>query len=201
MISLYAEDQYAVVSGETTLIQLEDALPVGLQYRAPRLAITLEDWLLSAGVGLLEAAPVRQDVLGLTYRAAHDPISVGGRVVKNVAGYDLVRLVIGSDSSLSRRVRILEATVRLRPKLAVTRLEQIKSNFSELRQLGANYAVAYRHNNAWVFRAEFWGQAPAWGSPASSDLTPETELHDMFGVFPRAKRELSGLEARVLNAL
>ncbi len=201
MITIYAEDQYAIVSGETTLPELEDALPVGLQYRAPRLPMTLEDWLLSAGVGLLEAAPVRQDVLGLTYQAAHEQVSVGGRVVKNVAGYDLVRLVIGSDTSLTHRVRIQEAIIRLRPRVAVTRLEQGKSNFSELRQLGATYAVAYRHANTWVFRAEFWGEAPFWGSLVSSQLPPETELHDMFGIFPRAKRELSGLEARVLNTL
>ena len=140
-------------------------------------------------------------MLGLTYQAGHDLVSAGGRVVKNVAGYDLVRLVVGSDTSLTRRVRIIEATLRLRPRVAVARLEQSKSSFSQVRQLGAAYAVAYRQANTWVFRAEFWGITPTWGSPVSSDLLPETELHDALGIFPRAKHELSGLEARVLNAL
>ena len=95
MIEINPEDQYAIVSGDTTLQELEATLPSGLQYRAPRLPIRLEDWLLSGGLGLLEMPPVRKEVLGLTYTAAHGTVSVGGRVVKNVAGYDAVRLVIG----------------------------------------------------------------------------------------------------------
>jgi hypothetical protein len=101
MIEVFAEDQYAIVSGKVSLLELEDALPEGLQYRAPRLPVSLEAWLLSGGVGLLNAPPVRKDVLGLTYVGAHGQVAVGGRVVKNVAGYDAVRLLVGSDSSLS----------------------------------------------------------------------------------------------------
>lgn len=205
MIEIFAEDQYAICSGSTTLLELEDALPQGLQYRAPRLGITLEDWLLSGGVGQLEIPPVRKDVLGLTYTAAHGQVGVGGRVVKNVAGYDAVRLVIGSDSSLNRRVRINSAILRLRPRVAVHRLEEQVSaghaTFSVLRELGAAYAVAYKHLDHWYLRAEFWGNQPSWGTLVSHDLDPKLELHDAHGIFPRAKRELSGLEARVLNAL
>ncbi len=203
MITIEAEDQYAIVSGNTTLIELEDALPHGLQYRAPRLAMTLEDWLLSGGVGLLEMPPVRKDVLGLEYVAAHGSVSVGGKVVKNVAGYDAVRLVIASDASLERRVRIEKATLRLRPRVPVTRLEQRVqgTGFAVLRELGAAYAVAYKQNEHWLLRAEFWGTAPHWGEVVSTDLPANLELHDALGIFPRAKRVLSGLEARVLNAL
>ena len=203
MIEINPEDQYAIVSGDTTLQELEAALPSGLQYRAPRLPIRLEDWLLSGGLGLLEMPPVRKEVLGLTYTAAHGTVSVGGRVVKNVAGYDAVRLVIGSDASLSRRVRIESATLRLRPRVPVTRLEQATktATFSVLRELGAAYAVAYKQKNTWVLRAEFWGSYPSWGKLVSSDLDPALDLHDALGVFPRERRELSALEARVLNAL
>jgi FAD/FMN-containing dehydrogenase len=204
MIEINPEDQYAIVSGDTTLQELEAALPSGLQYRAPRLPITLEDWLLSGGLGLLEMPPVRKEVLGLTYTAAHGTVSVGGKVVKNVAGYDAVRLVIGSDASLSRRVRIESAILRLRPRVPVVRLEQARSEtatFSVLRELGAAYAVAYKSENTWRLRAEFWGSQPNWGEIVSSDLNPNLEFHDALGVFPRAKRELSALEARVLNAL
>jgi FAD/FMN-containing dehydrogenase len=204
MIEINSEDQYAIVSGDTTLQELETALPLGLQYRAPRLPLTLEDWLLSGGLGLLEMPPIRKDVLGLTYTAAHGTVSVGGKVVKNVAGYDAVRLVIGSDASLTRRVRIESAILRLRPRVPVVRLEQIRSEnaiFSVLRELGAAYAVAYKQDSTWMLRAEFWGSQPNWGQVISSDLSPNLEFHDALGVFPRAKKELSALEARVLNAL
>jgi hypothetical protein len=204
MIEINPEDQYAIVSGDTTLEELETALPSGLQYRAPRLPLTLEDWLLSGGLGLLEMPPIRKEVLGLTYTAAHGTVHVGGKVVKNVAGYDAVRLVIGSDASLNRRLRIEQAILRLRPRVPVIRLEQARSEtatFSVLRELGAAYAVAYKSENTWILRAEFWGNQPNWGEVISSDLNPTLELHDALGIFPRAKHELSALEARVLNAL
>ncbi|NJK45044.1 MAG: FAD-binding oxidoreductase, partial [Pleurocapsa sp. SU_196_0] len=130
MIEVNAEDQYAIVSGDVTLNDLEAALPDGLQFRAPRLGLTLEDWLLSGGVGLLNTAPIRSDVLGLTYAGTHGSVSIGGVVVKNVSGYDL-RFVIGSDPSLQKPVRLERAVLRLRPSANVTRLEQSASE-SEL---------------------------------------------------------------------
>jgi hypothetical protein len=203
MIEVFAEDQYAIVSGEVTLPELEAALPQDLQYRAPRLPLSLQSWLLSGGVGLLESPPVRKDVLGLTYHGAHFEVSVGGRVVKNVAGYDAVRLLIGSDSSLERGVKIKSAFLRLRPKMPVVRLEMLCSHadFEELRQLGAAYGVAYKTGSSWCLRAEFWGAAPMWGTPVQTDLDPALELYDALGVFPRPKPALSDLETRVLAAL
>jgi hypothetical protein len=204
VIEVFAEDQYAVVSGEVSLLELEDALPSGLQYRAPRLPMSLEAWLLAGGVGLLESPPVRKDVLGLTYLGTHGEVVVGGRVVKNVAGYDAVRLVVGSDPSLSRGLSIQSATVRLRPRVSVLRLEMSCSDiatFHVLRELGAAYSVAYKHDSLWNLRAEFWGNAPAWGEPVSSDLPSDLELFDALGVFPRHSKVLSDLELRVMAAL
>jgi FAD/FMN-containing dehydrogenase len=204
MIEVFAEDQYAIVSGKVSLLELEDALPEGLQYRAPRLPVSLEAWLLSGGVGLLNAPPVRKDVLGLTYVGAHGQVAVGGRVVKNVAGYDAVRLLVGSDSSLSGRCSIETATLRLRPRVAVSRLEMPRSDhatFHVLQDLGAAYAVAYKHNDVWHLRAEFWGTAPDWGVAVAGDFSPDLELHDALGVFPRQPQALSDLETRVLAAL
>jgi hypothetical protein len=204
MIEVFAEDQYAIVCGEVGLIELEDALPAGLQYRAPRLPISLEAWLLSGGVGLLESPPVRKEVLGLTYLGKHGEVTVGGRVVKNVAGYDAVRLLIGSDSSLSGDLGIKSATLRLRPKVAVSRLEMRcfdLAAFEVVRELGAAYAVAYKQDAVWQLRAEFWGDAPLWGQPVQQDLPPNLELHDALGVFPRQPQALSDLETRVLAAL
>ncbi len=202
MIDINPEDQYAICSGNTTLIELEAALPLGLQYRAPRLPITLEDWLLSGGIGILTMPPVRKDILGLTYTAAHGTISLGGTVVKNVAGYDAVRLVIGSDPSLTRRVRIQSATLRLRPRVPVVRLEsQAEPDFTQLLALKAAYAIAYQKNQQWTLHAEFWGTQPNWGQISTTDLEPNLEMYDTQGIFPRVKHELSALEARVLNAL
>jgi len=64
--------------------------------------------------GLLAARPwpgVREDLLGLRLLLADgDVVELGGKVVKNVAGYDLPRLVLGSWGTFGV---ILEATFKL----------------------------------------------------------------------------------------
>jgi hypothetical protein len=56
---------------------------------------------------------VRDQVLGLRFATSDGRISkIGGRVVKNVTGYDLNRLLVGSCGSLAV---LLEVTLRLRP--------------------------------------------------------------------------------------
>jgi len=63
---------------------------------------------LSAGFGR-----IRDHVLGLTLlTGAGERLSLGGRVVKNVAGFDLVRLAVGSGDRLGR---IEDVTLRLFP--------------------------------------------------------------------------------------
>ena len=98
-LEIHASDQYVIALASTTLAELEAGLPENLHYRAPLLDLTLEDWVLSGGVGLLNALPVRKDILGLTYNSSIGSVQAGGRVVKNVSGYDLVRLVVASDPS------------------------------------------------------------------------------------------------------
>jgi glycolate oxidase FAD binding subunit len=61
----------------------------------------------------------RDVVLGLEFvTGTGDTVRSGGRVVKNVAGFDLTRLLVGSWGSLGV---ITEATVRLRTRPEVTR--------------------------------------------------------------------------------
>jgi FAD/FMN-containing dehydrogenase len=205
MIEVNAEDQYAIVAGSATLTQLEDALPSNLHYRAPRIDLSIEDWILSGGIGILNAPPTRKEVLGLEYTGAHGTIQVGGRVVKNVAGYDAVRLIVGSDAALKKGVRIERATLRLRPKPRIVRLENVVQEsdlvreLETLKSLGAMFGFAHLLENAWRVRAEFWGTASDWGSEAS-DKTG-AELRDLQGVFPRPAESRSGLESLVLNAL
>ncbi len=203
-LEIHASDQYVTAPASTTLAQLETALPENLHYRAPLIDLTLEDWVLSGGVGLLAAPVVRKDVLGLTYTSSAGSVQAGGRVVKNVSGYDLVRLVVGSDPSLSRAVRLESVTLRLRPKPNITRLEKVVSNleagFEELRSLGAAFGLAYQQNNTWVLRGEWWDATPDWGTSAL-EVVPKTIWQDALGVFPRAVKVLDSLEQRVLRAL
>jgi glycolate oxidase FAD binding subunit len=76
---------------------------------------TLGDVLVSGRDGPLSArfGSVRDQVLGLTVVNGDGRIThCGGRVVKNVTGYDLCRLYTGSGGGLGI---LVEATVRLRP--------------------------------------------------------------------------------------
>jgi FAD/FMN-containing dehydrogenase len=204
-IEVHAEDQYAVVSGDVTLTELAAALPPGLHYRAPDHSLTVDEWLRAGGVGHLSAPPARADVLGLTYERGGEPVEVGGRVVKNVAGYDLTRLVVGSDQSLTGDLRVLSANLRLRPRPTIVIREVTAADtddgWVELRALRAAFAVAAHTEDRWRVQATWWGEAPAWGSPVGAPFPWPGEWVDARGPFPRAQREPSELERRVLEAL
>ncbi len=204
-LEIHASDQYVTAPASTTLSDLEAALPENLHYRAPLIDLTLEDWVLSGGVGLLAAPVVRKDVLGLTYASSSSvAVQAGGRVVKNVSGYDLVRLVVGSDPSLTQSVKLESVTLRLRPKPKITRLEReitnLEAGFEELRGLDAAFGLAYQHNNTWILRGEWWDATPDWGTSAL-EVIPKTIWQDALGVFPREVKVLDLLEQRVLRAL
>ena len=71
----------------------------------------------------------RDLVLGMTVIDGHGRVlRLGGRVVKNVAGYDLVRLFTGSHGSLGV---IAEATLRCHPQPAVARTMRVHCDNSE----------------------------------------------------------------------
>lgn len=70
--------------------------------------------------GALHAGPLRDQVLGLkVILPGGEIIRCGGRVVKNVAGYDLTKLFVGSLGTLGI---ILEATLKLFPRPKKTAL-------------------------------------------------------------------------------
>jgi glycolate oxidase subunit GlcD len=73
--------------------------------------------VVARGLGGAQAfgyGPPRRHVIGMTVALADGSlIRVGGRVVKNVAGYDLAKLFTGSRGTLGI---ILDVTVRLRPR-------------------------------------------------------------------------------------
>ncbi|TVP48256.1 MAG: FAD-binding protein, partial [Gemmatimonadales bacterium] len=78
-------------------------------------ALTLAEAVASGRSGPLRAGfgRIRDHVLGLTLEThAGERLPLGGRVVKNVAGFDLVRLVVGSGERFGR---IVDVTLRLFP--------------------------------------------------------------------------------------
>ena len=206
MIRVNSEDQYAIVGADTTLEAIRAALPVGLQYRAPHLELSIEDWLLSGGVGLLNAPALRSDVLGLEYRGAHGLVGIGGVVVKNVSGYDL-RLLIGSDPALAKPVRLETVTLRLRPAAPLVTLEmpveepEIPLSLLKLRELGAVYGYVLRSNEIWCVRGEFRADhVPDWGTRVVNAASA-AGLRDALGAFPRPAPMRSVLDQRLLAAL
>ncbi|MGH7355477.1 MAG: FAD-binding oxidoreductase, partial [Candidatus Rokuibacteriota bacterium] len=75
----------------------------------------------------------RDLLIGLTAVAADGSVvRGGGKVVKNVAGYDLPKLFVGSWGTLGV---IVEATVKLRPRPAAERL--LAARFDRLQDAGA----------------------------------------------------------------
>jgi FAD/FMN-containing dehydrogenase len=210
-LEIHVEDQYAMVPSDLRLCDLETALPANLHYRAPLLGLTVGDWVHSGGFGQLNAPPVRQDVLGLEYRSDDGQlVRAGGVVVKNVSGYDLVRLIVASDPSLKRETQFETLILRLRPKPEVRRREaridpaQVTATFEELRLLGAAFGFVYTTGETWWARAEWWNAQPEWGEPTREPVQgqfPDLEIRDVIGVFPRAVRAASALSQRILSAL
>jgi hypothetical protein len=208
-LEVHAEDQYAIIPAEMTLAALDASLPSNLHFRAPNLELGVGDWVLSGGVGLLEAAPVRKDVLGLSYRSNEGVIEAGGRVVKNVSGYDLVRLIVGSDPALAHAITLETITVRLRPRPVIAEREverpedQLPFTFAELAALGAAYGIAYRLSSTepWRVRGVWYGAAKGWGTSVMTPIPANVILCDATGAFPRAVPERSSLEKQILAAL
>ncbi|MCG3150310.1 MAG: hypothetical protein PCFJNLEI_03793 [Verrucomicrobiae bacterium] len=64
---------------------------------------------------------IREHLLGVRVRMGEQVINAGGRVMKNVAGYDLCRLMVGAHGTLGE---ILEATFKLRPVPEVEKFVQ-----------------------------------------------------------------------------
>ncbi|GAA4004913.1 DUF5639 domain-containing protein [Deinococcus rubellus] len=120
VLDLSAADQTLIASGDTPLLDVYAALPAGLYPPFPPAE-------LPGGLsGLLQRGGFAQnfffagEILGVTFRAPSGRVvRAGGRVVKNVQGYDLTRLFVGSFGLLGEA---LDVTLRLRPGLAVRHL-------------------------------------------------------------------------------
>ena len=122
VLDLSAADQTLIASGDTPLLDIYAALPAGLYPPFPPAE-------LPGGLsGLLQRGGFAQnfffagEILGVTFRAPSGRVvRAGGRVVKNVQGYDLTRLFVGSFGQLGEA---LDVTLRLRPGLAARHLSR-----------------------------------------------------------------------------
>lgn len=113
------EDLTATVSAETTLAELQARLAKQGQWlpidppRPERLTIGALITCDESGPRRFGYGPIRDYLLGLRVMLADGrEIKAGGKVVKNVAGYDLCKLFVGSRGSLGK---IVAATFKLRP--------------------------------------------------------------------------------------
>ncbi len=113
-------DMTVTVESGTTLAALEEVLAAQGQWlplAAPVPARTTVGGLVAADLsGLFRAAQgrVRDFVIGIAMVTAQGrEVRAGGRVVKNVAGYDLMKLMIGSLGTLAI---VTEVTLKVRPR-------------------------------------------------------------------------------------
>ncbi|MDX1565130.1 MAG: FAD-binding oxidoreductase [Phycisphaeraceae bacterium] len=110
-----ANDLYVRVAGGTRLGDLQEALGAEGQHLpidglAPHLTVAEIIAHNLYGPRRLGGGSMRDLLLGLTcLNGSAEPVAVGGRTVKNVAGYDLTRLMVGSFNCMGL---IAEATVR-----------------------------------------------------------------------------------------
>jgi glycolate oxidase FAD binding subunit len=119
------------------------------------LSRTVGGALASGGAGPLAAhyGPARDQVLGLSVVAGDGTVvRLGGRVVKNVAGFDLVKLVIGGHGAFGI---IAEAHLRLRARPRADR------------------TAVWSGDAAWVERASAAALAGATSPAALEAVSPE----------------------------
>ena len=113
-MEVHAADQYLVAPGEADLLEVHARLAgTGLFPPFPPVELPGGVGGLVARGGFAQTFFFPAEVLGLTFRTPKGRrVRAGGVVVKNVQGYDLVRLFVGSFGLLGRAE---EVVLRLRP--------------------------------------------------------------------------------------
>lgn len=108
------EDGVLTVPGDATCAEVEAHVRPWL-FASDRPDLTVRAWIDRGGGDLLWGllGPTRSQVLGVAVELADGRVArFGGRVVKNVAGYDLSRAFVGARGELGR---VVEAHLRVRP--------------------------------------------------------------------------------------
>ncbi len=108
------EDGVITVPGEMTCAEVEAAARPWL-FASDRPDLTVRAWIDRGGGDLLWdfLGPTRAQVLGIAAELRDGRlVRFGGKVVKNVAGYDLARAFVGAHGELGK---VVEAHLRVRP--------------------------------------------------------------------------------------
>jgi FAD/FMN-containing dehydrogenase len=155
------------------------------------------------------------NVLGLAWRLPNGTrLDLGGRVVKNVAGFDLVRFLCASQGRFGRPELLV---LRLRPKPEAERVLKLRGRLSHLRGLArsirasswahaldaldleadaqsAGLAVAFSGKPAVL--PLFEAQCHAWAEPDALDVEPLASLPSRSGApWARVQAPLDELPA------
>lgn len=110
-----AGDGILTIGGETTCAEVEERARPWL-FASDRPGVSVREWIDRGAGDLLWdlLGPTRAQVLGVTVELPDGRrAAFGGRVVKNVAGYDLARVFVGAGGELGR---VVEAHLRVRPE-------------------------------------------------------------------------------------
>jgi FAD/FMN-containing dehydrogenase len=108
------EDGVLTVPGDALCAEVEAAARPWL-FASDRPDLTVREWIDRGGGDLLWGllGPTRAQVLGVAVELRDQSrVRFGGRVVKNVAGYDLSRAFVGAKGELGK---VVEAHLRVRP--------------------------------------------------------------------------------------
>ncbi|HCT77124.1 MAG TPA: FAD-binding oxidoreductase [Micromonosporaceae bacterium] len=172
-----AGDLIAVVRAGTTVAELQSVLAEKgqqLALDAPLAGATIGGMVAvnTSGPRRMAYGTVRDLIIGVTIVRADGVIArAGGKVVKNVAGYDLSKLMTGSYGTLGL---IAECAFRLHPRTPVSVYERRQvSGPDEVGALLSNVAglpLAFEIDAttdgawevAWQARGEVANEAPAW---------------------------------------
>ena len=102
-----------------------------------------------SGLRRLRYGPVRDTLLEVRFAMADGRVvKAGGPVVKNVSGYDLCRLLVGSRGTLGR---ITEAVLRVQPRPALARwLMGAGDPFAARRRLFRPSSILWDGDMTWV---------------------------------------------------
>jgi glycolate oxidase FAD binding subunit len=129
------EDMTVTVEAGLTLAELQTRLAQGGQWlpsdppHPGRLTIDALLATNASGPRRFGYGTIREHLIGLKAVLADGRVIMsGGRVVKNVAGYDLLKLFVGARGSLGV---IVEATFKLRPRPEAERFVQANCNSAE----------------------------------------------------------------------
>jgi len=128
VIEHYVEDMTVRVAAGTTLSELAAVLAEHQQYLPLDASddMTVAEAVTHHAFGPLRTSQgtMRDLLLGLHYvNATGQIIEVGGRTVKNVAGYDMTRLMVGSMNTLALITQVVLRTASLPPQVTQVRID------------------------------------------------------------------------------